>query len=105
MVPARTADHFAGAFTAADDWGADALLVPSVSRADPHLSTRVVEAGGQHRLAAFYEHREFTDLGGLATYGPNYAVIYQRAAAYVDSILKGANRPISPSKSQRPSTS
>ena len=52
--------------------------------------TRVVELAAQHRLPTFYEHREFTDLGGLVTYGPNFAQIYWRAAAYVDKILKGA---------------
>ncbi len=90
LLPARTADDFAGAFAAAVDWGADALLVPSGS---PALSypTRVVELAAQHRLPALYEHREFTDVGGLATYGPNFAEIYRRAAAYVDRILKGAN--------------
>ena len=89
LLPARTADDFAGAFTAGVGWGADALLVPSGT---PTLSypTRVVELAAQHRLPAFYEHREFIDVGGLVTYGPNFAKIYQRAAAYVDKILKGA---------------
>jgi putative ABC transport system substrate-binding protein len=89
LLPARTADDFVGAFAAAVDWGADALLVPSGS---PTLGypTRVVELAAQQRLPTLYEHREFTDLGGLATYGPNYAAIYRRAAAYADKILKGA---------------
>ena len=88
-LPVRTADDFAGAFTAAVDWGADALLVPSDGLASS-FRTRVVELAAQHRLPTFYEHREFTDLGGLAAYGPNYAEISRRAAAYVDRILKGA---------------
>jgi putative ABC transport system substrate-binding protein len=89
LLPARTADDLAGAFTAAVDWGADALLVPSDTLTLSY-PTRVVELAAQHRLPTLYEHREFTNLGGLVTYGPNYAKIYQRAAAYVDKILKGA---------------
>jgi putative tryptophan/tyrosine transport system substrate-binding protein len=89
MLPARTADDLAGAFTAAVDGGADALLVPSDGLTLSY-PTRVVELAAQHRLPTFYEHREFSDLGGLATYGPNYAEIYRRAATYVDKILKGA---------------
>ena len=88
-LPARTADDFAGAFAAAVDWGADALLVPSDGLINSY-PTRVVELAAQHRLPAFYEHREFSDVGGLATYGPNYAEISRRAATYVDRILKGA---------------
>jgi putative tryptophan/tyrosine transport system substrate-binding protein len=88
LLPARTADDLAGAFTAAVGWGADALLVPSGGTLS--YPTRVVELAAQHRLPALYEHREFTDLGGLVTYGPNYAEIYRRAATYVDKILKGA---------------
>ena len=30
------------------------------------------------------------DAGGLLSYGPNVAVLYRRAAIYVDRILKGA---------------
>jgi putative ABC transport system substrate-binding protein len=88
-LPARTTDDLAGAFAAAVDWGADALLVPSDGLTINH-PTRVVELAAQHRLPTFYEHREFTDLGGLAAYGPNYADIYRRAATYLDRILKGA---------------
>jgi putative tryptophan/tyrosine transport system substrate-binding protein len=88
LAPSRTADDLAGAFAAAADWGADALLVPSGPTTN--YPTRVVELATQHRLPTFYEHREFTDLGGLATFGPNFPEIYRRAAAYVDRILKGA---------------
>ena len=100
LLPARTADDLAGAFTAAVDWGADALLVPSGPT--NNYPTRVVELATQHRLPTFYEHREFTDLGGFVTYGPNFAEIYRRAAAYVDKILKGAKPADLPM--ERPST-
>jgi putative ABC transport system substrate-binding protein len=89
QVPARTPDDLAGAFRAAVDWGADALLVPSSPNTS--FATRVVELAAQHRLPALYEHREFTDVGGLATYGPNYSAMYRSAATYVDRIIKGAN--------------
>ena len=41
-------------------------------------------------VPAVYEEREFVDAGGLLSYGPNVAVLYRRAAIYVDRILKGA---------------
>ena len=65
------------------------LLVPSDGLTSSRRA-RVVELAVQHRLPTFYEHREFSEMGGLASYGPDYAEIYRRAAAYVDKILKGA---------------
>jgi putative tryptophan/tyrosine transport system substrate-binding protein len=88
-LPAREPDELAGAFAAAVEWGADALLVPSDGLTN-RSRARVVELATQHRLPALYEHREFADVGGLASYGPDYAEIFRRAATYVDKILKGA---------------
>jgi putative ABC transport system substrate-binding protein len=90
LVPARTPDDLAGAFRAAVDWGAAALLVPSGSLTI-NYPTRTVELAAQYRLPTFYEHREFSDVGGFVTYGPNYSELNRGAAAYVDRILKGAN--------------
>jgi len=41
-------------------------------------------------VPAIYEVWEFVAAGGLVSYGPNSAVLYRRAVAYVDKILKGA---------------
>ena len=36
-----------------------------------------------------HEVNEFAEVGGLMTYGPDFADIYRRAAHYVARILKG----------------
>jgi putative tryptophan/tyrosine transport system substrate-binding protein len=43
----------------------------------------------QYQLPTVYPFRYFTANGGLASYGPDIADIYVRAAAYVDRVLKG----------------
>jgi putative ABC transport system substrate-binding protein len=37
-----------------------------------------------------YSQREYVELGGLISYGPNYSDLNRRAAEYVDKILRGA---------------
>jgi putative ABC transport system substrate-binding protein len=51
---------------------------------------RIVELAGKYRLPAIYFQKEFVDEGGLMSYGTDLINIYQRAAVYVDKILKGA---------------
>jgi putative ABC transport system substrate-binding protein len=51
---------------------------------------RLVDLAAKIRVPAVYGSRESVDVGGLMSYGPNFADSFQRAATYVDKILKGA---------------
>jgi putative ABC transport system substrate-binding protein len=52
--------------------------------------SRIVNFANKSKLPAIYPEREFVEIGGLMSYGPNFADLFRRAAAYVDKILKGA---------------
>jgi len=49
----------------------------------------LVELAAKNRLPVVYTFRELVDAGGLMSYGPSLADLFQRAASYVDKILKG----------------
>jgi putative ABC transport system substrate-binding protein len=51
---------------------------------------RLAELGLKHRIPTVFAFREYVEAGGLMAYGPSYAELFQRAAGYVDKILKGA---------------
>src|SRR5262245_52273724 len=44
----------------------------------------------KNRLPMIYSNSNFTDAGGLMSYGPNLENFHRRAAYYVDKIMKGA---------------
>ena len=50
---------------------------------------RIIEFAAKDSLPAIYWDRVFAESGGLMSYGPDFADIGRRAAAYVDKILKG----------------
>ena len=51
---------------------------------------RIVDHAVKNRLPAMYFGSEFTDEGGLMSYGPDMTELFRHAASYVDKILKGA---------------
>ena len=51
---------------------------------------QIIALASRHRLPAMYYFRFFATSGGLMSYGPDTTDLYQRAASYVDRILKGA---------------
>jgi putative tryptophan/tyrosine transport system substrate-binding protein len=52
---------------------------------------RIIDFAARNRLPAMYPLREYADEGGLMAYGVEQAALEERAAAYVDKILKGAS--------------
>ena len=42
------------------------------------------------RLPAIYNSREYVEMGGLMSYGPNFPDLFRRTAEMVDKILRGA---------------
>ncbi len=67
-----------------------AALVVLADRVFLHNRARIVDFAARNRLPAVYAYRELVDIGGLMSFGPNYADMHRRAATYVDKILKGA---------------
>jgi putative ABC transport system substrate-binding protein len=51
---------------------------------------RLLAQVAANRLPAIYGAREFTENGGLMSYGPDLADMYRRAAYLIDQILRGA---------------
>ncbi len=51
---------------------------------------QIVDAFAKYNLPAVYPFREYAEAGGLLVHGANLSVLFERAAAYVDRILKGA---------------
>jgi putative ABC transport system substrate-binding protein len=83
----RRAEDIAPAFEALQG-RSDALYVCS----DPLGNTNRIHIGALAlgaRLPTMYVAREFVEAGGLMSYGPNYPVLFRRAAEFVDKILRG----------------
>jgi putative tryptophan/tyrosine transport system substrate-binding protein len=51
---------------------------------------QLAELALRHRLPLMFAFREYAEAGGLMAYGPSYVELFQRAAGYVDRILRGA---------------
>jgi len=86
----RTPADFEGAFAAVTEQRPDGLLTlgdpPTVT-----MRTSLADFALNERLPAMFTHRQFVEVGGLASYGANFPDLFRRAAWYVDKILKGAS--------------
>src|SRR5262245_3519049 len=85
----RTPEDFESSFAVASQEYTDALITLTDPFTIVHRA-RIAELAAQSRLPAIYGMRDFVEAGGLISYGANYDEPSQRAAAYVDKILKGA---------------
>jgi putative tryptophan/tyrosine transport system substrate-binding protein len=77
------------AFQTAKQKQVGAIMAPAGGRFRAERK-RIVELAVKYRLAAIYPTKDYVDEGGLMSYGVDYTDQYQRAAVYVDKILKGA---------------
>jgi putative tryptophan/tyrosine transport system substrate-binding protein len=86
----REPDDFAAAFAAMTRDPPDAILM--VTDALTLLNhKKVFDFAAAHRLAAIYEFDFLVRDGGLMSYGPDMAELYDRAAGLADRFLKGAS--------------
>ena len=83
----RRPDDIAPAFEAFKG-RADAIYICN----DPLVTTnriRISTLAMGVRLPTMFNVREFVEVGGLISYGPNFLYLYRRAADFVDKILRG----------------
>ena len=88
-VEVRSPSDIGPGFEAAVRDHADAIyvlgdVVTYINRA------RIAALAAKNRLPSIYSSRSGVEAGGLMSYGPSLRDLFQRAAVYVDKILKGA---------------
>lgn len=89
LVAASRPDDFASAFAAIAGERAEALIVmPSPMLFGEYK--RIASMAADSRLPAMGVAREFTEFGGLISYGANLPDLARQTATYADKILKGA---------------
>jgi len=84
----RTSGDLDPAFDAMSREHSEVLFV----QGDPFTMTqrkRILELAAKRHLPVISIFGDFTDNGGLMSYGPNRLDMFRRAATYVDKILKG----------------
>ncbi len=87
-VTVKTAKAFPEAFAIMTERKAEALVV-MLSVFTMRHRKQIVALAAQNRIPAIYQGREFTEVGGLMSYGTDRLDQWRRAATYVDQILKG----------------
>jgi putative ABC transport system substrate-binding protein len=89
ILNAGTEDEFVSAFTQLVREKATALIVA----ADPFFNSRrerLVTLAAQHSIPAIYEQREYSEAGGLMSYGTSITDAYRQLGDYAGRVLKGA---------------
>ena len=87
-VNVRDAGEIGRAVAAFARTGNGGLVVTASALAVTHRDL-IITLAARHKLPAIYNRRLFVTDGGLIAYGPDTIDLWQRAAAYVDRILKG----------------
>jgi putative tryptophan/tyrosine transport system substrate-binding protein len=83
-------DEIEASFAAlAREPGAGAVLLPDIFTAAHY--EMVVALAARYHVPTVYPYRFMVERGGLISYGVDIENLFERAATYVDRILKGAN--------------
>ena len=87
-LPVHSPNDSAGAFETASRARSEALFVMDDGAITKHRR-QILDLAAKHHLPVVSIYRDFAESGGLIAYGPSLNVVYRRAAAYVDMLLKG----------------
>jgi putative ABC transport system substrate-binding protein len=85
----ETTEEIERAFSAMIKERAGALIVQPLFINTLGQGQRIAKFGVRNRLPTVSDGIPFAEEGGLMFYGPDQKLLYRRAAAYVDKILKG----------------
>lgn len=88
VLYAGTDSEVAAAFAGLVQQGAGALLVAT----DPFFNSRRKQFAAlatRYSMPVMYPQREYVSVGGLISYGPNFADGFRQAGAYLGRILRG----------------
>jgi len=90
LVPldVQTLEALTGAFATILREGADGLFVFSLPPFGTHAKL-IADFATTHRLPTMFHRKESVQAGGLMSYYTNWSALRQRAAVFVDKILKG----------------
>src|SRR5215468_2293193 len=89
LLRASTSREIDAAFAGLASERSDALFVGN----DAFFNSRrvqLVQLAAHHRLPAIYSGREYSEIGGLISYGANIGDAYRQAGVYAGRVLKGA---------------
>jgi putative ABC transport system substrate-binding protein len=89
IINATTVSEINEIFAAFERERPDALFVAP----DPFFSSRRVQLAtltARDRIPAAYPLRDYVEVGGLMSYGPDFTEMFRQVGVYTGSILKGA---------------
>jgi putative ABC transport system substrate-binding protein len=89
QAAARNADEFDTAWQALIKERVGAVIVLPDAFFYLHRQ-RIAEAALAHRLPTMFSQNDYTEAGGLMSYGENLKDFYRRAGVFIDKIFKGA---------------
>jgi ABC-type uncharacterized transport system substrate-binding protein len=88
-LDAGSSDEIERCFATLSQERLHALIIASDSFINGRFD-RIAQLSLKNKIASVQEFREYSDVGGLMSYGPDVKDNYRRAAGFVDKIFKGA---------------